>query len=375
MKNMFIYYFLVIFIVNATLAVTPEMLLDKGTSGSINSLLYSAFALAVFIFSPFWGKYINDNGVKKLCMYLPLAIAITQVLLLVSPGSFGMLVSKFLTGVFSAAIFLMGVIYINALSKPEDKAKNFGFLMVVMSLAVAIAQISMGIISQYFDGYAYAFIIQLIISVVLIPVAFIIIKEIPTTGENKKSEKVKFKFSPITIMVILMTVAIGIFTANIGYYIILEFSATTAQVGIINGLTFIITMLANLLLIQILFKKFTFRQSMSLQIIGGITSMVAFSIFIITGNKLFLFLAFIVFALALSVFKAIAQEKVVADKPENANVELGFITGGISMGYIFGPLVGAFAFAINPDLMFLTIIILLSVALVIHLKTSNIKEV
>lgn len=374
MKNMFIYYFLVIFIVNSTLPVTPEMLIDKGASGSINSLLFSAFALAVFIFSPFWGRYIGDHGVKKLCMFLPLIIAITQIMLLIAPGSFGMLASKFTTGVFTAAIFLMGSIYVNALSKPEDKAKNFGYLMVVASLAMAVAQILMGLISQYFDGYIYAFVIQLGMSIILIPVAFLIIKEIPTSGEKQKSEKVKFKLSPIVIMVILLTSAFGIFSANIGYYIILEFAGTTAQVGLINGIMFIITMLANLLLVQILFKNFTFRQSMSLQIIVGIISMIAFSVFIISGNKLFLVLAFTVFAAALSIFRPIAQQKVVEDNPENANVELGFISGSTSIGYIAGPLIGAFVFAINPDLMFLVIIMLLILALLVHLKTSGDKK-
>lgn len=373
MKNMFIYYFIVIFIVNSTLPVTPEMIIDKGVSSSINSLLIAAFSLAVFIFSPYWGKYINNHGVKKLCLYLPLAIAITQIMMFIAPGSLGLLGSKFLTGAFTGAVFLMGSIYVNVMSEQKDKAKNFGLLMVVSSLAMALAQIVIGVMSQYFDGYAYAFLIQLILSIIVMPISILLVKEIPLSEETKMTDKVKFRFSPVIIMVILLTAALGIFTVNIGYYMVLEFGITTSQVGYINGLAYFVTMLANMFLIQIFAKHFTFRKSISVQIIIAIASMLLLILFMITLNVFIFIILFIIFVASLSIFRPIAQQKIVADDPANANVNLGFISGSISIGFTLGCLVGGIVFAFNPNLMFVTIIIMLIVSLAIHLQTTKDK--
>lgn len=370
---MFIYYFIVIFIVNSTMPVTPEMIIDKDVSSSINSLLIAIFSLGVFVFSPYWGKYISNHGVKKLCMLIPLAIAITQVITFVSPGSIGMLSSKFLTGIFTGAMFLMGSIYVNVISEPQHKAKNFGLLMVVSSLAMALAQVLIGIMSQYFDGYAYAFIIQLVLSIIVIPLAYVLITEIPISKETKMNNKVKFEFSPIVIMVILLTAALGIFTTNIGYYMVLEFGISTTQVGYINGLAYFITMLANIFLIQIFYKHFTFRNSINVQIITAIISMLLLMVFLVTQNVFVFLLLFIIFVTSLSIFRPIAQQKVVVDDPANANVALGLISGSISIGFVFGCLIGGIVFAFDPNLMFVSIILLLLASLVIHLKTTSKK--
>lgn len=365
MKKMFVFYFLVLAMFNFSAPVTPEMLIDKEIFSGLNSFLVAIFSICIFLTSPIAGKYINNNGLKRVMIIAPVVMALGQVVMLISPGSIGLLLGKGITGVGGAFFFLGGSIYVNYHSPPERKAKNFAYLMVTMSLGGVVGQVIIGNLSNYFDGYAYAFILQFIFSILLIFVGMYALKEIEITKKDDDKVKEKFVLTPMLLLVSVLAASFIIYAGNIGYYAMDQLGATTSQVGIINSLYLVIMLISNLFIIQHVEKYLTHNKSYFLQIGVALIAMIMLVIFIVTNHGGLIFLSLAIFIFSLSMFLPLAQKHIVTSS-KNSNLELGYINSSYSLGMVFGSVIGGIAYAISPNLIFILIIVLLAIALIVH---------
>lgn len=367
MYKMFIFYFLVMMMYNFTAPVTPEMLLDKGVIPGLNSYLVAIFSVAVFFGSPIAAKYIDANGIKKVMMFIPLFMALSQFIMYFSPGSIGLLVGRGLVGFFAAFFFLGGSIYVNEFSSDENKSQNFAYLMVAASLGGIVGQMFIGVLSNVFYGYLYAFIFTLLISIALIIIGNFSIKEIEKKEHNEQKEKKKFKLTPMLLLVSILAAAFIVYAGNIGYYFMDQLNATTDKVAMINSLYLIVLLISNLFIIKYIERWFNLNVLFTLQIAGGIVGMILLSYGIYTTSTLVIFVSLLLFLFSLSIFLPLAQKYVVTKNADNSSDELGFINSSYSLGMVVGSVIGGVAYSINPNLMFLIIIVMLTIALVIHL--------
>ena len=126
--------FLVFLAIGLIIPVMPVFLTDLNLTGSDLGLMVAVFALAQMIISPFGGNLADKIG-KKIIIVVGLGFfTISEVMFAVGYEFSTLMISRVMGGI-SAALIMPGVTgLIGDLSKPSEKAKNFGYMAAVISL-------------------------------------------------------------------------------------------------------------------------------------------------------------------------------------------------------------------------------------------------
>lgn len=368
MFRILIFNFIVYVMFNFGHPVTPEMLIEKNVYNGLNSIMFGFFALSSFLFSPYWGKYINLNGVKKILIFMPLFYAFAQLLLCFGETALVMIFARFISGIFAVAFVVAVSSYVNYVSDNKNKARNFGYIMVTSSLGGIVGQLFIGQLSVQIEGYYFAFILQVILGFVFIFIGYFLLED--KFSEVKISEKVKLKFSSFNVTIILLSTAITMYTSNIGYYITQQLGATSNQVGQLNAINSFIILMTNLFLIKIIENKLSSKTTFNFQIIGGIISMLIVIISLYYNLNFLIIIALLLFITSLSIFRPLAQKRAV-NNSLNPNVDLGYINACNSLGMVIGSFLAGISYSINPNLPFVIITITLITSLTIFNKEKH----
>ena len=126
--------FLVFLAIGLIIPVMPVFLTDLNLTGSDLGLMVAVFALAQMIISLFGGNLADKIG-KKIIIVVGLGFfTISEVMFAVGYEFSTLMISRVMGGI-SAALIMPGVTgLIGDLSKPSEKAKNFGYMAAVISL-------------------------------------------------------------------------------------------------------------------------------------------------------------------------------------------------------------------------------------------------
>lgn len=365
MYKLFFYNLIVMSMFNFGHPVTPLMLESKQVYDGLNSILYGFFSIASFCFAPYWGKYISKNGVKKLLVFMPFFYAAAQILFCFSEAAILMISARFISGIFAVAFIIAITAYVGKISNIENKAKNFGLIMVSSSIGGICGQILIGVLSIYISGYYFAFILQFVIGIFIIGVGSFFLDSIEM--ESKSNQKYFFKISPFHILIVLISSTFTMYSCNIGYYMTQVFSVTSMEVALINCFSSIIILFGNIYLINKMDKYLSIRNCYLLQIIVAIFSLLA--IIVLGRSNSILFIFFIsIFIVSMSVYRPLSQKYVTMDKNKNHSIELSNIASCNALGMVLGSFIGGIAYAVNPNLPFIVMLFLSVLAFVFHRK-------
>ncbi len=170
--------------------VTPQMLLDKGAPLYLNGILYALMSLSMFLFSPYWGQRVDRRGTKTFLMFGPFFYGIMQLVFGFGPTSLIMGIGRFVAGVFSAAWIVALLQHVNLISTPENKVKNFGYIMVTNGLGGVLGQLIAGQIGTMGPNATYyPFILQCVMGIVVMVLVFITIETKQNEVDIKQGEK------------------------------------------------------------------------------------------------------------------------------------------------------------------------------------------
>nr|WP_325167708.1 multidrug efflux MFS transporter NorA [Staphylococcus simulans] len=125
--------FLVFLGIGLVVPVLPVYLKDLGLNGSDLGILVAAFALAQMVISPFGGNLADKLG-KKLIICIGLVLFAVSEFIFAMSSNYPLLIVSRIIGGFSAGMVMPGVTGMIAdISRPEDKAKNFGYMSAIIN--------------------------------------------------------------------------------------------------------------------------------------------------------------------------------------------------------------------------------------------------
>ena len=369
MKKILLINFLMLTLFNFIHPITPELLASKNQGIYLNGYLYSCMALATFIFSPIWSKYVNKIGIKKLMIIGPIGYSFVQIGLLITNNQYFLMISRFFAGVFSSMFVIAITILINNLSEKEEKSKNFALITATTSLGAIVGQIISGYIGLY--SIKIPFILLIILMIVLtIYINTLEIKKI-TNYENQKNNENYLNINQNIllniIIFIVFTLIANIYNSNISSYSRLIFHANSFMIGVIVSIGNFILLFVNLFLIDKI-KKYNYQKYLFL--ITMISFVGSFGCFIFKKGIIFIiFMCLLV--LSFTTYKAIIQAHLINNNSKDANKIIGILNSINGIGMITGGFVSGTVFSINANLVFILLIFLSILGIIIVLMKKN----
>ncbi len=374
MRKILVLNFIVMSMFNLAHPVTPEMLIDKGAPLYLNGILYALMSLSMFLFSPYWGLKTDNYGTKRFLMIGPLCYGFMQLIFGFGPTSLVMGIGRFLAGVFSAAWIVALLQHVNLISTPENKVKNFGYIMVTNGLGGVVGQMLAGQIGQISDkAIYYPFVLQFILGIVVMIIVYFTIENKYNEYQVKTKEKanilasIKFvrKENLVAILSVMLTIAIAnnLYTSHIGFFIAEEFNYGSVGVSLVNSYSNLIIMFANLFLIGLIKNKFGVLKGIELEFIFGI---IAFSsIFVLPMNLSLIFIG--IFIAAVAIYRPLVQDYVLQTHNHRSGEIMGIINSTNSLGMILGSLTSGFLYEFGTYLPFYAVIIVLLIGYLIFI--------
>lgn len=383
MKLILFLNFLMLTLFNFAHPVTPLMMEQKGSPDFLFGLFFFMMSAGTFIFSPKWGNKIDTIGTRKILAISPLVYAIGQFIFAYFSSPILMLLGRFLSGVFASAWIVGVTAYINLMSKPENKIRNFGYQMVATSLGGVVGQMLSGQIGSF--GVYYSFTVQiagLIAMAVIVPLTVknLYPKKKVTTkktgfvrGYNLLKEKGYLKL--MISMVMLATIA-NIAKGMPSYFGSDIANFTTTQVGNLNGYINGLTLVANLFIIQFLEKNFTFKKSYMMQLIACVigASIIVIAVFNV-GVGLAFSITFIgaltLISLGAAMYKPYVQKEIVNSSKFEQGEILGVIQSFNAIGMLLSSGSMTLLYPIAPQLPFIAMLIFAIGGLMIFISYNN----
>lgn len=133
--------------------VVPELiqLLDGGNlseASEIGGWLMFSFAIMQFVCAPILGGLSDRFGRKPVLLLSLFGLGLDYLFHAFAPTVFWLLVGRIIAGIFGAS-FTVATAYMADISKPEEKAKNFGLIGAAFGLGFIIGPAIGGIAAQW----------------------------------------------------------------------------------------------------------------------------------------------------------------------------------------------------------------------------------
>ncbi len=374
MEKILILNFVVMAVFNFAHPVTPDMLILKNAPEYLNGILYALMSLSMFLFSPFWGNKTDKFGPKKYLVLGPLGYGIMQLVFGFGQNALIMGIGRFIAGIFSACFIVALMQYVNLISTPEKKVKNFGLIMVTNGIGGVVGQLIAGYIGIKGGIFILIpFILQFILCTIIGIIVYFTIPVVKKEVKNNRHESISFKTSyqlikknhllPILTTVLTLAIATNLYTSHIGYFVTEVYNFNSFMVSLVNSYTNAIVMLTNLLLIGYIKTKFGTLKGIKYEFI---VALISFStIFYLPIKFAIIFIGF--FIAATAIYRPLVQEYVVTKDEAHSGELMGIINSVNSLGMIIGSLSSGFLFTFGKMLPFYVLIIVLIMGLIVFL--------
>ncbi|MBD77602.1 MAG: tetracycline resistance MFS efflux pump [Crocinitomicaceae bacterium] len=126
--------------------LTDEEALSKASE--IGGWLMFAFAFVQFFFAPVLGELSDRFGRKPVLIMALFGLGLDYIFHAMAPTVFWLFVGRVIAGFFGAS-YTVAYSYIADISKPEEKAKNFGMIGAAFGLGFIIGPVVGGVAAQW----------------------------------------------------------------------------------------------------------------------------------------------------------------------------------------------------------------------------------
>lgn len=378
MKKILILNFLMMSLFNFAHPVTPAMMHLKGSPDYLFGIFFLTMSLGTLYFSPKWGVKIDKIGTKKILTFAPIAYGLGQFIFAYFNNPLLMILGRFISGAFAAGWIVGVTSYINLVSKPEKKIKNFGYQLVAAKFGAVAGQMISGKIGTI--NVYYSFDVQIISLLIL---AFIVSLSVDNLYPNKKVVH-KANFSRVIIqlkqhgfLLILIAMACMATVNNLSRGIPSYFGSdvanfTTSQVGNMNAFTNALGLLTNLFLIGLLERRFNFFQSFLLQALTAAfgSILIIYAVLTIQTNQYFVIIflsGLTILTLGSSIYQPFVQKEVVNSGFFEQGEILGVINSFNAIGMLLSGASMSFLYPISPILPFLGMLVFSVLAIIFQL--------
>ncbi len=168
--------------------ILPVYSKEIGASNIMVGVIAGSYALMNFLFSPIWGNLSDRIGRKPVILVSLFITACSYLLFAYSKTLTLLLVSRVIAGIGSAN-FGAAQAYITDITKPEERAKAFGYVGAAFGLGFIIGPVIGGLILKFWGVSAIGF-VTMGLNLFNLLLAMVILKE---SHKDKKSGKPLFE--------------------------------------------------------------------------------------------------------------------------------------------------------------------------------------
>lgn len=133
--------------------VMPDLIMELIGEGLSSASLYAGwitftYAATQFVFAPVIGALSDKFGRRPVLLFSLLGFGIDYVILGLSPNIFWLFAARFVSGITGAS-FTTASAYVADISRPEEKAKNFGLIGAAFGLGFIIGPVMGGLLGDF----------------------------------------------------------------------------------------------------------------------------------------------------------------------------------------------------------------------------------
>jgi DHA1 family multidrug resistance protein-like MFS transporter len=364
-KNLFILAFTLVVVTlgfGVVMPIIPFYMEQLGAGGTELGLLVASYAVMRLIFGPIWGSLSDRVGRKPILMIGVLGYGITMVGFGLATRLWMMFAARILSGVLSSATSPTTMAYIGDSTSEEDRSGGMGILGAAAGLGTIFGPALGGLLADkslstpFFVAGGMS-LLALILIAVLLPES---LKETDRTSSQSDDPILDLRawwnalFSPIgslLILVFLVTGGLMIFYGILGLYALERFEYGTSQVGVIFTVLGLVTAIGQGLLVGPLTKHYG---DLAVIKVGFLLSAASLLI-VMLADQYFTLLVTIGFfslcnALLIPAITSLTSKRTTLSQ----GVTMGLSNSFISLGRIFGPLLGGVVFDLNWGLPFVS---------------------
>lgn len=331
---------------------------DMSTASKIGGYLVFAYAGAQFLCAPLFGALSDRFGRRPILLISLAGLGIDYVFHALAPTVELLFVGRVLAGVCGAS-FTTATAYLADISKPEERAQNFGMIGVAFGLGFILGPLIGGLVGEW--GLRVPFWVAAGLSLGNTAFCYFLLPEsLPAESRRAFHWKYTNPFGTLkhlrkyTVAIGLMPALILLYLAahavqsNWSYYVMYKFHWTKALVGISLSVVGLSVAIVQGGLIRKVVPKFGERKS----IIGGLIFYGAGMLFFALSNHSWMMYASIVVYCLGGIGGPTMQGLMSRQVPINQQGELnGILTSMMALTSIIGPLLmnNLFGYFTGPD--------------------------
>lgn len=346
-----VYTFLMSIFYNMAHAVTPELIVQNGMPDYTIGVLFSAMATSMFLFSSFWGRFIDKHGRKLGLIIFPIGGVIGQLGFGLSTNIWVALIFRVITGSVAGGMMSTVTVYLTDVSEEKSLNRNLAINSALMGFGTTLGYLLGGYIGD--TNYQITFFTQAsLITILPIYASLLLIKTEYEVSEKRTSFNLeilnKYKKTILyKIMIVSFLTSFGYvsYNNNITMYLSKYLDFSPILIGYYMAYSGILLLVSNLIFLPFLLKRLTPLRVIIIQLLTISTILVVFP-FISSELYLIIMISIFVFFLRLNtpLENMLISENAKVDKGE----AFGIIQSLRSLGMIFGSLITGFTFDLIP---------------------------
>jgi DHA1 family multidrug resistance protein-like MFS transporter len=361
--------------------IIPFYMEQLGAGGTELGLLVASYAVMRLIFGPIWGSLSDRVGRKPILMIGVLGYGITMVGFGLATQLWMMFAARILSGILSSATSPTTMAYIGDSTSEEDRGGGMGMLGAAAGLGTIFGPALGGLLADrslstpFFVAGGMS-ILALILIAVLLPES---LKESDRLEKDSDQPILDLRswwnalFSPIgslLFLAFLVTGGLMIFYGVLGLYVLERFGYGTSEVGVIFTVLGLVMAVGQGLLVGPLTKRFGDQAMIKT---GFLLSAASLLLVMLADQYVTLLMTIGFFSLCNALLIPAITSMTSKLTSMSQGVTMGLSNAFISLGRIFGPLVGGVVFDLNWGLPFVSGALVMFVGFFVSLRL--VKEV
>jgi DHA1 family multidrug resistance protein-like MFS transporter len=369
--------------------IMPFYMDQLGAGGLELGLLVASYAVMRLIFGPIWGSLSDRIGRKPVMLIGIFGYGVTMVGFGLATQLWMMFVARILSGVLSSATSPTTMAYIGDSTSEEERGGGMGLLGAAAGMGTIFGPALGGLLAEYTLAMPFFVAAGLSLAAMMLIILFLpesLPKGTPSTNAGASTEKIERPlldprawldaiFSPIgslLLLAFLATSGMMLFYGVLGLYALNRFGSGTEQVGYIFTVLGLVTVIGQGLIVGPFTKRYG---DLPLIKAGFLLSAVSLLGVMMAGSYALLLLAIAFFSLCSAVLIPVITSLTSKQTAMNQGVTMGLNNSFVSLGRIFGPLLGGLVFDFHWGLPFLggALVMLAGflASMLIHLQTEQ----
>lgn len=337
--------------------IVPEVIRATGASTVNLGILMASYSIASFITAPFWGKLSDIKGRRPILLWGLLGFSASFFLFSVAENSLTLMyTSRIIGGLFAGAVIPCAFAYASDSTDEENRTKAMGLLGMSIGLGFIFGPALGGVLSSF--GLFVPFVISGILSLIMTAFSFFTLKEslrkesadkVQTSRWHDFTSDFQGAMKYLYVLSFLATFTLAGLEATFQFFQIAKINATPTTIGWM----FMASGLTQALIQGGVLQRFKKGNEKKLMAIGLLVSAIGFTSILLSSSAVNATLFLCIFTAGNALIRPCVLSLITMRTKVGYGSASGLTASMDSLGRIFGPLLGAFAFNLNMTLPFI----------------------